>query len=133
MKSFAFQSFRMVAWIICIGIVLQFAAAGLLLFVGWRAPHFLIGMLLPLASLTLLVLAAIARLDRRTVGLSALLLGLLVAQHLILGFAPIVPWLRVFHILVPVALPLISLSLARNVQPVHEAVTIPPQSGMAKA
>lgn len=133
MKSFAFQSFRIMAWIIFVSIVLQFAAAGLLLFVGWRSPHFLIGTLLPLASLVLLILAGVVRAGRRTIILSALLLALLIAQHLILGFGQTLPWLRTFHILVPVALPIMSLSLARQVQPIRKAVAPRQQSGLVKA
>jgi hypothetical protein len=114
MNNKLFSVYRVVAWIVFIGIVLQFAAAGMLIFVGWRLPHLAIGTLLPLVSLILLILSFAARTSGRTKGLTGLLFALLVAQHLILGFGQGRPWVLVFHVVVPVMLPLISLALARQ-------------------
>lgn len=111
-RNFA-RSYRLVAWIAFGGIVLQFAAAGLLIFRGMHGPHLLIGTALPLLALVGLLLALAARMPGRALALQGLLLGLLVGQHLILLLGLAHPWARVLHIAVPSLLPIVGLALAR--------------------
>jgi len=114
MQSVCMRAYRAAAWVVFVAIILQFAAAGLLVFRGRHNPHLAIGTLLPLVSLVALLLALGARLPRRALALNGALLALLVAQHLILGFGQALPWLLVLHIVVPSVLPIIALAAART-------------------
>lgn len=107
------RSYRIVARVVFAGIILQFAAAGLLIFRGMHDPHLLIGTALPVFALVGLLLAIAARMPGRALALQGLLLGLLVGQHLILLLGLALPSARILHIAVPSILPLVGLALAR--------------------
>jgi len=126
MRTALARAYTVTAWVVVVGIFLQFAAAGLLVFRGVRTPHLVIGSLLPLLSLLALLLALAARLPRRALALNGALLGLMVGQHLILGFGHSLPWLLVLHIALPAALPIISLAAARQRPALAPAVAQPP-------
>ena len=98
-----YQLYRGLAWLFVAGAVLQFFLAGLGVFgAASFGPHQTVGKLLALASLILLVLAAILALSgglsRGRVGLAVLLLGLMVVQwSLVAAFSEGEPALAALH------------------------------------
>jgi lysylphosphatidylglycerol synthetase-like protein (DUF2156 family) len=103
MQRTFYQLYRALAWLFVAGAVIQFFLAGLGVFgAASFGPHMTVGKLLWLASLILLVLAAILALSgglsRGRVGLAALLFVLMVVQwSLIEAFSKGAPALAALH------------------------------------
>ena len=88
MNQGIYRLYRGLAWVVFVGIVLQFFLAGLGVFrAASLGPHRLIGDLLIYASVVLLILAVasalIGNLDRWMAGLAAVLVVLLLLQYLL--------------------------------------------------
>jgi hypothetical protein len=103
MQRAFYQLYRGLAWLFVAGAVLQFFLAGLGVFgAASFGPHQTVGKLLALASLILLVLAAILALtgglSRGMMGLAALLVALMVVQwSLVEAFSEGAPALAALH------------------------------------
>jgi Family of unknown function (DUF6220) len=103
MQRTFYQLYRGLTWLFLAGAVLQFFLAGLGVFgAASFGPHMTVGKLLWLASLILLVLAAIlvlsGGLSRGRVGLAALLFVLMVVQwSLVEAFSKGAPALAALH------------------------------------
>lgn len=89
---------RGLAWVILVGLVLEFYLAGAPLF---RAvtfePHVELGRTLGTAILVLFVFGLIDQSGRRIVRLSTLLVGLMIVQWLLPALGPVVPWVAALH------------------------------------
>lgn len=103
MQRTFYQLYRGLTWLFVAGAVIQFFLAGLGVFgAASFGPHQTVGKLLALASLILLVLAAILALSgglsRGRVGLAALLFVLMVVQwSLVAAFSKGAPALAALH------------------------------------
>ncbi len=103
MRQAAYLSFRGLAWLFLIGVVLQYFLAGLGVFgAASFGPHATVGTLLLIVSLILLILAVLSlltgALSRREAALAALLFALMVLQWLLVEVFPgRVPALAALH------------------------------------
>jgi len=104
------------AWLFLVGVPLQVFLAGLGLFESrrfWDA-HAGLGFMLGILSLIALILALFSRLPRVTVGLAALLVGLNIAEILLLELRRSVPVIAALHTVNAFAIFWVALSLARQ-------------------
>jgi mercuric ion transport protein len=90
--------FAVAAWLFVAGIVIQVFLAGAGLFkLTDFTPHGYLGWYLPLVPVVLLILAAVARVDRRTMLLTAVLLLLTMIQPMLAAERKAYPVLAAFH------------------------------------
>lgn len=98
MRPLMARTHRILAWICLIGVALQIYFAGMALFgAGQWTLHTAFGSTLWLTTPLLLIVALIGRLDRRTVGLSALFVLLTTIQIILPWLRLSVPFVAAFH------------------------------------
>lgn len=121
MPSVFLRLFQALAWLVMAGLVGQFYLAGAALFGATTfQPHRMLGSLLAVAVLLLLVLALVARPNRRLVGRAALLAGLTVVQVLLPSLRADLPWAAALHGVVALGIAAQAAAIARA--PVRAAV-----------
>jgi hypothetical protein len=109
------QIHRGLAWVTMAALALQFYFAGLGMFGGSTFElHRVVGYLAALLVILLLIFALIARVPRRVLGLSALLLVLVIVQVLLPGFRGSLPWLAALHPVNAMALLGVTAAIGRS-------------------
>lgn len=115
MQRVVSQLHQTIAWVFLAGLLLQFYLAGAPLFgVTSFQPHRMLGGALVMLAILSPVLALVARLDRRLIGLSFLLLLLTIVQGMLPSLRGGVPWMAALHSVNALALLGISLRIGRN-------------------
>jgi hypothetical protein len=105
--------FQGLAWLVVVGLVIQFYLAGAALFGATTfQPHRAFGDGLAAAILLLLVAAVLARPGRRLLGLAAGLTVLTVVQLLLPSLRGGLPWVAALHVVNALALAAVAVSIA---------------------
>jgi Family of unknown function (DUF6220) len=105
--------FRWLAWLVAAGLVIQFYFAGAALFGATTfQPHRALGDGLAAAILLVLVVALIARLGRRVLGLVAVLTALTIVQVILPSLRSGSLWLAALHVVNAAILIAVTLSIA---------------------
>jgi uncharacterized protein DUF6220 len=106
--------FQGLAWLIVGGLAIEFYLAGAALFGATTfQPHRALGVGLAAAIMLLLLVALIARLGRRVVGLAVVLAALAILQVLLPSPRSWLPWISALHALNAVALASVTVNIAR--------------------
>jgi hypothetical protein len=115
MQSLLTRIYRVLAWIVLAGLVLEVYLIGAALF--GAAPlqlHRSLGSILAVAILVLLVLTSIARPGRRAVGLAALLVVLTIVQVMLPSLRSGLPAVAALHAVNALALMGVTAAIARS-------------------
>ena len=127
-------AFAAVAWLFLACVLVQFFLAGLGVFAGAEnfALHREFGYLFGWLPVIMLVLAAVGRLGRRWIGLSALLIGLFTLQSVFVYLRGSVPAIAALHPVNAVAIFYVAQHVARGARSLvrshtHAALTDPAQ------
>lgn len=127
MRRIVSRVHRGLAWVAMAGFVVQFYLVGAALFgVTTFELHRILGYLLALLVALLLILALAGFLGRRSIGLSALLLVLVVVQALLPSLRGSVPWLAALHPVNALALMGAAAAIGRAPRAEPQAPRVPP-------
>jgi mercuric ion transport protein len=113
LRSFARTAYLVVVWVFVACLVVQFFLAGLGVFAGYQnfLTHRDFGYLFGLLVLPVVIFAALARLPRRFILLSLLILVLFAMQSVLILFRTDAPWVAALHPLNGVLILLIAIWL----------------------
>ena len=107
--------YQIIAWLITVGVLLQFFLAGLGVFGAMDfGPHVMLGLLLSLLSLILLILAAAGRLGGSAIKFAAVLFGLMIVQMLLVRLGAISRVISALHPVNAVAILFVAHEVARR-------------------
>ena len=124
-----------VAWLLVTGVVIQFLLVGLALFAGYGfGPHIEFGFFfLGVTPIVLLILAFLAGLPRRMIGLSALILVLVIVQVSIPGLRSMLPIVAALHPINALLVLWLSARLAQQARTYTHTATAPASVADASA
>ena len=135
MRIWLQKAYLGVAWLLASGVVIQFLLVGLALFAGYSfGPHIKFGFFfLGVAPIVLLILAFLAGLPRRIIGLSALILVLMIVQVSLPGLRSMLPIVAALHPINALLVLWLSARLAQQAHTYAHTATQRKMTGFAHA